>query len=379
MLTLSDLFAQNNENRPFFPRLIWLGLAALSHYDVRLELWTDWAIAIGTSGFLAVQTVRIWRELDSRIPALLLPLMALLVFNLGQWESWLQGFQMVMFLGSACFVCGYFFLGWNATWPRFALAIIAGVVGSFSTPNNLLYWPIGLGVLVLAAPARDRLLRSALWTACGAACVALFLGGWKPTPGLAATMIVRDIPARAYWVTNFLGAPLMSIPDLAFPFGVLSIALWLVALTHLARTGRLLRLAPYVAIAAFVLASGVLISFGRLGLGIVQAVAPRYLTISAWYWVSLLALLPLLPFRRILQRVLYSLTTVCLLWMMVWGIACAVAFHSRLLPAYKTAVSGGYMTDAVLSGIAQPGSYDAARSSLQYLAENKLSAYAHTK
>jgi hypothetical protein len=374
-LTGWDLFAQNNENRPFFPRLIWLGLAAVSRYDVRLELWFNLAIALGTFAFFAIHAIRTWRHFEAAVPSMLLPLMSFVVFNLAQWESWLHGFQTVMFLGSACVVVGFLLLATHPDRARFTLAMLAGAVGSFSTPNALLYWPIGLVILLVTVPAAARLIRSVAWTACGGACAALFLAGWQASPGSDPATLANDILPRAYWLTNFLGAPLMTIPDLAFPFGVLGAALGAGLMVHLIRTGNWKPALPYFAIAAFVVASGLLISMGRLRFGVVQAVAPRYLTISAWYWVALLTLLPLAPFKGIPRAVLYSLITVCLVWLTVWGAVCARQFYLRELPAYQTARSGGFMSDEVLQGIAPPGSYERARGYLRFLADNKLSAY----
>jgi len=379
VLSLADLFAQNNENRPFFPRLIWLGLAGLSHYDIRLELWANLIVAVGTFAFFALHATRTWRQLGISVPSMLLPLISFLVFNLNQWESWLQGFQMVMFLGSACVVVGYFVLSLKPTWGSFALAAIAGIVGSFSTPNDLLYWPIGLIVVVVTVPANLRVVKAVLWTVCGGACVFLYLAGWQATTEFGPGAIGAQTLGQAYWVTNFLGAPLMTLPDLAFPFGILSIALCVIIVVHLTRTRNWKLLVPYLAIAAFVVASGVLISMGRLRWGTIQAVAPRYLTISVWYWASLLVLMPLIPIKRVPQRVMYSLIVVCLLWLTVYGASCAEAFHLRMLPAYETAVAGGYMSDHLLSGVARPGTYDEARSALKYLADNGLSAYAETR
>ncbi|MGL6284392.1 MAG: hypothetical protein ACRC2J_18455, partial [Microcoleaceae cyanobacterium] len=37
-LTISDLFAQFHESRKFFPRLIFIGLARLTNWDVRYEM-----------------------------------------------------------------------------------------------------------------------------------------------------------------------------------------------------------------------------------------------------------------------------------------------------------------------------------------------------
>jgi hypothetical protein len=377
-LSIADLVAQNNENRPFFPRLIWLALAGVSRYDVRLELWTSLLIAICTFGFFAIQIARTWGDFHVSLPPILLPLMALLVFNLSQWESWLQGFQLVMFLGSACVVTGFFLLAHQSAWGGFAIAVLAGVVGSFSTPNDLLYWPIGLIIVIAASPASVRRIRVALWIVFGAACTFLFLSGWKAGAGFSPAALVADVLPRAYWVTNFLGAPLMAVPHLAFPFGALSILLCLVIARYLAKTGHVRPGLPYLAMIAFVMASGVVISLARMPAGIAQAVASRYLAISTWYWASILALLPLIPFSRIPQRVLFSLIAVCLLWQMGWGTACAKAFHSRLIPAYEAAVEHRYMSDQVLRGVAQPGTYDQARSALKYLADHRLSAYAYS-
>jgi len=375
-LTLGDLFAQANQHRPLIPRLAWLGLASLSRYDVRLELWLNLFIAAATFAFLAAHVVRTWRRVEPSVPYLQLPMMSFLVFNWAQWEGWLNGFQTVFYLSSACVVIGFVLLTERPTGGRVALGALAGAVGTFSGANTLSYWPIGLVLVLAAAPAERRLLRAALWSAAGTAVIFLFAAGWQVPPELRASLLTTDLLPRAYWVTNFLGAPLMTVPDLAFPFGLLSFGLLAAILWHCVRGGLWRPVLPYFAIVVFAAASALIISLGRMRLGIVQAVGAGYLTISAWYWWALLAMLPLVPLGRISQRVLYSLIAVCLAWGMVWGGAAANAYHLRLLLAYETAVNGLPMTDEVLQGIARPGTYDAARSRLEYLAENGLSAYA---
>ncbi len=376
VLTLADLFAQNNENRPFFPRLIWLGLAGLSHYDVRWELWANLVIAVATFAYFAVQASRTWRQSGVPTPPLLLALISFLVFNLSQWASWLEGFQLVMFLGSACVIIGFFLLAGRPSWGRFGLAAIAGIVGSFSTPNDLLYWPLGLAIIFIASPSNLRLLRAALWILCGTGSIILFLTGWtNPYPGLGLGPIALEIPALAAWVTTFLGAPLMPFVQGALPLGLLSLVLWAVFIWRLRKTADWSSIAPYLALAAFVVLTGSMISVGRARLGLFHAVAPRYLTISVWYWAALLTLAPLVRLGRISERILYSLVLVCLAFLTVWGAALANEFHKRMLPAYEAAVSGAYMSDEVLKGITFPGTYDGARVRLQYLAQEHLSAY----
>jgi hypothetical protein len=375
-LTLRDLFTQANQHRPFIPRLLWLALASLSRYDVRLELWANLLIAIAAFTFVAAHVVRTWRRFEVSPPALLLPLMSFLFFNWAQWEGWLNGFQTVFYLSSACVVIGFVLLKDETTRGRLALAALAGTIGTFSGANALSYWPIGLALVLLTTPAEKRLLRAALWSTVGAAVTFLFAAGWQAPPDLQASLLTADLLTRAYWVTNFLGAPLMTVPHLAFPFGLLSIGLFAYVMWHAARTGMWRSLLPYFAIAGFATASGLIISVGRMRLGIVQAVGTGYLTISTWYWFALLAMLPVVPFRRVPARVLFSLIMICLLWLTAWGASLARAYSLRLMSAYEIAAEGGIMSDEVIHNIAQPGTYDEAREVLTYLQQNELSAYA---
>src|SRR6266508_1980472 len=61
-LSIADLFTQHDEHRPFFPRLIWIGLAELTHYNVKAEQWTNLFIALATFGFFIHRSIRLWRE-----------------------------------------------------------------------------------------------------------------------------------------------------------------------------------------------------------------------------------------------------------------------------------------------------------------------------
>src|SRR5678815_2827528 len=62
LLSIRDLFAQHNEHRPFFPRLIWIVLARLTHYNVKAEQWTNLFIAVAAFGFFIQRSLRLWRD-----------------------------------------------------------------------------------------------------------------------------------------------------------------------------------------------------------------------------------------------------------------------------------------------------------------------------
>lgn len=147
-LSLQDLFSQHNEHRPFFPRTIWLSLAAWTHYNIRAELWVNFVIMLVTFLFFLFQTTRFWRKMMVTTPIWLLPLLSLLVFNLGQRESWLQGFQTIMFLGMACVVIGIFLLAESRSWVKFIVAILLGWIANFSMVNSIFYWFVGVFLLI---------------------------------------------------------------------------------------------------------------------------------------------------------------------------------------------------------------------------------------
>src|SRR5438132_10662621 len=45
-LGLADFFAQHNEHRILFPRLIFFVLGRLTHWNVRAELWVIWLLTL---------------------------------------------------------------------------------------------------------------------------------------------------------------------------------------------------------------------------------------------------------------------------------------------------------------------------------------------
>ena len=45
-LCFADFFAQHNEHRILFPRLIFFGLGRLTHWNIRAELFVSWFLAL---------------------------------------------------------------------------------------------------------------------------------------------------------------------------------------------------------------------------------------------------------------------------------------------------------------------------------------------
>lgn len=374
LLSLADLFSQHNEHRPFFPRLIWLSLSGFTHYNVNLELWLNLLIAVGTFIFVADRSMKMWNQLGISTSPLLIPLMSLLVFNLGQRESWLQGFQTVMFLGIACVIVGIFMLAENTSWENFIIAIVVGIIATYSMANGLLYWLIGLIIIFIITPKKKRVIRISLWVTSSGIFIGLFLTGWTSGGHLNFSYGFTHTLEWLIWNLNFLGAPVMTLWYVAWIFGSISIGLFILVIGRVIRTAQWRPLIPYFAIVLFIFLTTLSISLGRIKMGMPQSVVPRYLTMSVWYWVSLLALLPTLNIKSTYQSILYSLLAISLIFLMIGGgWRGYISLHLRMLPAYKAARSGQLVSDEVLIRISP---YPDRVQLLEFLRENKLSVYA---
>jgi hypothetical protein len=146
-VTIGDLWGQHNEHRLLFPRLIMLGLAHASRYNIVWELAVIVVLAAATF-------VLLWRQFAGGLKVLgyrglpwVLPIISLLVFTLGQAENWLWGWQIQIFLNVLAAVSGFILLsGHSFRWGRFWWALGFGVLATYSFANGLLFWPLGLSL-----------------------------------------------------------------------------------------------------------------------------------------------------------------------------------------------------------------------------------------
>jgi hypothetical protein len=375
-LVMIDLLIQHNEHRPFLPRLIWLTLAAFTSYNVNAELWVNFFIALGTFLFFIKQAMQTWNRAGVKWSPLLIPLFSLLVFNLGQYESWLQGIQTIMFLGMACVVIGLFLLADHSQNSNFAAAILLGVVANFSMVNGLLYWPIGLGVLIISTPQKIRSLKLSIWLLCGAACMTLFLVGWASNE-TDFRYVFTHLKDGFIFILNFLGAPIIALQKFSWIFGVISLGLIMFITYHVITTRTWKVAAPYLGIILFVLCSALLITVGRMELGLIQSRVSRYQTMSVWLWACLLTFLPLLNVKRFYRNLFYVTVTAALFNLMYTGyLNGQLGIYQRTQPAYQALTSGQDVGDDALL-LLHPQVDDVVRPGLNFLCENRLSVCAH--
>src|SRR5947209_8306808 len=98
-LGFADFFAQHNEHRIFFPRLIFFGLGRLTQWNIRAELFVIWLLAL-VCLFNVWQTTRLRGRKNSGF--WLLFTSSFLIFSPLSFENFLWGFQIGFLLPLAC-------------------------------------------------------------------------------------------------------------------------------------------------------------------------------------------------------------------------------------------------------------------------------------
>lgn len=300
-VTPYDLWTQHNEHRLFFPRLVMLALAGLSGWNVRLEMVFSILLAIGIFAVLAYQTRLTLRAVvkegharasDYRVNWLI-PILALVVFSLNQWENWAWGWQLQIPMNTLAVVGGIALLANpQFKWSKLVGAIAIGLVATYSFANGMFYWFVGLVVIFFVTRSNGRVMRLALGSWVIASLIVIvtyFLDYTKPAESPSPFVIFQNPVGFVMYVLAYLGSPIsninISVTIAAGLVGVIgqAYAVW----TLVWRRGLNFQLLlPYLGMSLYAIISAMVTGVGRLGFGTQQAATPRYITTSELFWVA---------------------------------------------------------------------------------------------
>ena len=289
----TELWRPHNEHRLFFPQLIMLSLAELTRWDIRVELVLNGLLAFG---ILASTAWLIRQTLGSR-GFWLLPLVSLLIFNPSQWENWLWGWQIQIFLNVFMVVLGTALLIEAQRPGRLIAAMVCGVIATFSFANGLLFWILALPA-VARGPGRRR--RLPIWIGVSSAVFAIFFFGYEPSqnPPFWQQGPARTLKLLGGYLSIYLSTPVLGFHGHLALYGgfALLVASALILGRDLLREpvewllGKRL---PWLQLAGYAIGSATLTAVGRLHLSLGQALTSRYITISSLFWLAFLGLFAL--------------------------------------------------------------------------------------
>ncbi len=299
-LTLRDLFAQHNESRILFPRLILIPLAQFTDWNIHAEVAGIVLLAGLSFLLLARKIFHTFRQCTGGQHPWVLVIVAGLMFSVLQYENWTFGFTLIGYLNFAAALSGLLLLAHPGfSWPRFLGALLAGTAAMFSYSNGILFWIVG-PLALFAVLREDRLPRAApwiIWICWAALTLALFFTGYQK-PGCMPPLkffIYHPGGFLGYFFA-FLGGALANTPTLPIwipvALGALGCLLFgvtgLIGITRDAPTARALSF--WLALGSYAALGALAVAVGRSANGIPHALESRYTTLSILFWIPTLVL-----------------------------------------------------------------------------------------
>lgn len=300
------LTLQHNEARPATWRLLMLlidvgGRRAFSYSIV--------ANVIAAALTAAILQWLLWKT-SRGAPLAIVVLGSILInfclFSSAQWANWSSHSQLIVLLPNLLLA-----LAWSINISRFGPVTRTACVGvccwasSFCFANGLLQWILVPPLLEKPFSKRQRfVLGGHLISAAG--CFLVYFWDWKRPSHFSGVAPGGPLKITQYfliWVGSSYSSGSQSVAIFAGILLLISLIAVGVGLMPFAATkANRINLAPWVSFAVYALCSGCLAAWGRSHIGLQQALASRYTSISLWVSLALIGLVAVYFQRRPIVR-----------------------------------------------------------------------------
>lgn len=296
-LAFRELFEQHNEHRIFFPLLIMLPLMSLSDWNIWYELGANVVLGVGIFLVIFRQFDRTFRLASHALTLFVSFLVSILTFSTSQFENWLWGWQIQIFLNVLMVCLGFSYLSTLAQHKQnFVYAILCGVVAVFSFANGMAYWLIGfLFILIAKLSLKQKAVYASIWLA-----IFVLLAGFyfydyhKPVGHPPLSYALTHLSEYVQYVLVYLGRPIVSSYPEAMSFSLVALViqgyvLWLMYRTKYWQENP--AVTAFLGMSLYALMSASITGLGRVSFGLGQAITSRYVTISNLFWICFVAML----------------------------------------------------------------------------------------
>ncbi|HVV25584.1 MAG TPA: hypothetical protein VHC21_00940 [Candidatus Saccharimonadales bacterium] len=307
-LGFADLWHQHNEHRIFFPLLVLLANAYLTHWNTFIEMFIS-------AFFALVTAVLLFSLIKRSIQTYWLGICAALIvsvwfFSPVQWQNWLWGGQVAWFMTNLGAIAALFLItkGADAKTERtrhllFLFAGLTAFISTFSLASGLFSWIAGL-ILLILNKEKKKILE--IWSLAGLISIGLYYYHLSQTPtpsGSASQFFIHHPLGFIKFFIALLGGPVGSFSggglqtalpgSLQLPLvvgGILLAALVPVAVLIWYRRNNIRAYAPWLALIIYSLLCILSTAYGRLGYGIDLVYKSRYTAFSLLYVIGLVVL-----------------------------------------------------------------------------------------
>ena len=297
-----DLFRQHNESRLLFPNLCNLFLVGVTgRWDSKDAIVLTFGLACVGSFLLFILLLRTTTlPLSGRLWAW--ALLNAVLFCPAEYENFLWGIFFVSLTPGVAVLAATLV---NLSDLRFAWKVIANsilaFVATYSFANGMLLWllAVPLPVVRQSAGTKGNMTNLIVWYAgyllFGLLAVTLYFRHFThPAQFPHFTTSISSAVPLFHFLLLWLGSVFAPTKAEALFCGCVSLTafavLTVVAIKAARRQGKFWRFYPWLTIAAYSLISGAIVAFGRLGLGLGVALAPRYSVVSLFFYIGLAGL-----------------------------------------------------------------------------------------
>lgn len=299
-VTWHDFWAFHVQHRIVIPRIVNLTLIEITSWNRQIEMTFNIALMVAAAVLLVLALRQTLRNTVA-VAASVVPV-SILFFAPGQYENWLQPFQLAFLGTSFGVVLALWALSHTTSRVRWLVVAITGaMIATLCSAAGLVAWVALIPAVVVCG------YRVTLWLAVALPTVAVYVAGLPATGHQSGPIMLAN---AVRYSLAYLGAPLGDT-DLtrATLFGAGSVLLMVAVLVTIVRDRALWKPgAVWVSLALFAAGCDLLSTYARLSFGVNEALQSRYQTFSSLWWIALIALvariaLHIRPTRRALTVV----------------------------------------------------------------------------
>lgn len=281
---LGDFFSQNFEHRMLFPRIIFTILAFFSKWNVKVEQL--FSIALAIISFYALYRIAHIQASNKFLFHISNIAMSMLFFSLVQFNNWLWGFQLCWYLINACVILAIYILTIPQKLPnkfRLSIAALFCFIASLSAFHGLLSWlAIIPSVAFLERNPKDRKIDLLLWLILFVVCCIIYgIGYQRPEQTADILFFLKKPLIWASFVFMIVGSSSVGLvinPGIVGLFIITNFVFlnfyWLKNYnSEFARNA-----VPWLSLGWFSALVALMISVGRVGYGVGNALQSRYTT-----------------------------------------------------------------------------------------------------
>lgn len=296
-LDFNCFWAQHNEHRIFFPKLIMVALADLSGWNVILEQYFSLFLQICTLFILLDLYRNTCRPGHGGKSSLIQLIISIILFSMVQYENWSWGWQIQFFLNifSVCFTIWILFKFPN-NFLYLSIGLIGAIVASYSLANGMIIFFVGLGLFFCLNSSNKKVLIT-IWLLFAVLTFCSYLFHYEKPPYHPSLLIFIEDPLKFIsFFFAFIGAPFGKYLGLeaSIIFGTIGLTTFIILLFFNCKYGGKTILhdnLPWLSLNAYIIGTALLIGLGRSGFGTNQALYSRYMSFSLLFWISLIMII----------------------------------------------------------------------------------------